>query len=203
MTRKRIGLVVALTAPAFLHANQTTTVEQLDHPLVPMYAICAGSIPGTLSAGEITLLHNTYDFLQGGFDATQRATLQSAGTKVIRYMNSTYTESTAGVNGGVHTAEAIKPAIACTWVAWLKAFVSNSATATTVKLYKKDFDQVTAVSSLPVFKSRTSYTDPDYSGHGNSISDTTSNYVFWIRIGRELMRVDDITNETSTVLSFR
>ena len=172
-------LLSAFASAPGAFAAQTTTVTSLEYPVHKLYTICAdqGSFP-VLTTTEREQFAKSFVLVQGAFSEADRAALKAVSgalpTKFTKYMNSTYTEANIGA---VTAAEQIKGAIAMTYAAQLSQPIVSTAQTTL---------QVTT--TLPALPIKASTVAGAYSQ-----ANSTANYVFWIQIGSERMKVTGVT----------
>lgn len=161
------------------------TVPRLERPQYRIYSVCAGSF--TLDPGAQTeLFARNFSMAQGSFTAAEIARVKAVNPdcQLVNYMNSTYTNSASEVAD----AEATKLSICMTQAAKLTAGIDAAATSFKVTRVVKTSGTLV----LPILATHDSNND--------GRSGSTSDFVFWIGIGGELMKVTAVAaDDTITV----
>jgi hypothetical protein len=172
--------VALLLAPTLLIA---ATVTKLPRPQYPIYSVC--SLNFTLLSGPQTqLFANNFSLAHGGFTAQEIAAVKAVNPNcvLVNYMNSTYTNSASEVA----EAEAAKAGICMTQAGQLNKAISKSVTSFKVNALGN--------SAIPILATNDT--------NANGVSDSATDFVFWIGINGELMLVTGF-NATTGIVTVR
>lgn len=153
-------------------------LKKLDQPAYRIYSICAGKLP-EMSDAELNLFANTISLAHGDFES-QIASLKSRNPSLIlvNYINSTYSRPN---EEEMRIAENDKRAICMTLAAILDSDIS--AKDTLLRLRKVNEEP------MKILASSTS----------DAVSSSAMDYVFWIGMEGELMRVNSFDSETGMI----
>ncbi len=176
----RIGFLIALLIIAAACCN-AEPVKLLDKPAYPLYAVCSKP-PRQIPSDDLRTLATQFAFAHGGFEPEQISELHrhNPAFKTLIYMNSTYTRPSDDVPA---IEKHYRRAIAMTHTADLAGDID--AAQQRLRLVGLGGNERRGKPAQPI-AIRASTVDGDVSARIGS----TQKYVFWIRIGDELMRVE-------------
>ena len=179
-----MALLCLAVAGLLAVAGQTRGEEfkMLSHPQYKLYTMCSGKIK--LSEEDIRLIARNFEFSHGKFTPEQNDALRKINPnfKCLTYINSTYTRSVEDV----HLAESMYRDGLCMLLA-ARLVDSIDAGRTQFRVAPAGDEKNAGKKPAPI-PIRASTVEGDFSS-ADPAKPSTQFYVFWIRIGDELMRV--------------
>ncbi|MCX6309424.1 MAG: hypothetical protein NTY32_11545, partial [Bacteroidia bacterium] len=167
--------------------------KPLDKPQYKLYTICAGKIPNT-SEEDLRLIATNFEFYHGKFTTLQADAIRKINPafKCLTYINSTYTRTEEDVR---IVESNYREGLCMMLAANLQQSIDAKCTTFNVEAV---MNEKTKTKNLTAIAIRASTMQGDFSSYENE-KPSTQFYVFWIRIGDELMRVNKFDTITGVV----
>jgi hypothetical protein len=169
-----------------------TDFTPLAKPQYKLYTVCANRI--TASEADLRLIANNFEFYHGKFSPEQADTIHKLNPafKCLTYINSTYTRGVEDV--GVAESR-YRDCLSMMLAAQLTGSIDATSTHFRVELA---VEGKKGGKKPPVIPIRASTIAGDFSS-AEAAKPGTQFYVFWVRIGNELMRVNQFDPATGAI----
>ena len=164
----------------------------LSKPQYKLYTVCSNKI--TATENDLRLIANNFEFYHGKFKPEQADAIRSINPafKCLTYINSTYTRDAADV--GIAESR-YRDCLSMMLAAQLTESIDANSTHFRVALAG---DGKKGSKKPPVIPIRASTIEGEFSS-AETAKPSTQFYVFWIRIGNELMRVNQFDPATGAI----
>jgi hypothetical protein len=197
MKRPTLRLIIAAVLFAAHWAGTSAFASDADFtplskPQYKLYSVCANKIDA--SREDLRLIAENFEFYHGKFQPDQADAIRkiSPAFKCLTYINSTYTQSEADVR---LVESEYRDCLSMLLAARLSQSIEDGSTQFRVE--SAEDGQKSGGKKVPILI-RASTIAGDYSSI-ESGRPSTQFYVFWIRIGDELMRVNRFDPATGNV----
>ena len=197
MKKTIISLIFATVLVPLIAAG--VDFKPLDKPQYKLYTVCAGKIPNT-SDEDLRLIAKNFEFYHGKFTTEQADAIRKINPafKCLTYINSTYTRTEEDVR---IVESKYREGLCMMLAANLQQSIDANCTKFSVAPYVNEKRKAKNQAEIAI---RASTIEGDLSSN-ESEKPSTQFYVFWIRIGDELMRVnkfDAVTGEIEVTRGF-